>query len=83
WNAPDGIRVPARHYLRPGVVAPHAKEVLHFVACLKTGEPVRVNGEEATKALAVANAVLDSMRTGVPIFFNEDGTVRTAATTAA
>ncbi|MGN6482971.1 MAG: Gfo/Idh/MocA family protein [Thermomicrobiales bacterium] len=79
WNAPGGIRVPARHYLRPGVVAPHFKEVQHFVACLKTGEPVRVNGEEATKALAVANAVLDSMRTGAPVFFNEDGTVRASA----
>jgi len=83
WNAPGGIRVPARHYLRPGVVAPHLKEVQHFVACLKTGEPVRVNGEEATKALAVANAVLDSMRTGVPVFFNEDGTVRASAAAAA
>ncbi|MGC4191421.1 MAG: Gfo/Idh/MocA family oxidoreductase [Thermomicrobiales bacterium] len=79
WNAPEGIKVPARQYLRPGVVAPHLKEVQHFVSCLKTGQPVRVNGEEATKALAVANAVLDSMRTGAPVFFNEDGTMRSNA----
>jgi len=82
WNAPGGIRVPARHYLRPGVEAPHFKEVRHFVRCLKTGEPVRVDGLEATKALAVANAVLDSMRTGAPVVFNEDGTVRAAAANA-
>lgn len=78
WSAPGGVVAPARHYLQPAVEAPHYKEVKHFVSCLKTGEPVRVNGEEGTKAIAIANAVLESMRTGKPLFFNEDGTLRSA-----
>ncbi|HEY0250208.1 MAG TPA: Gfo/Idh/MocA family oxidoreductase, partial [Kofleriaceae bacterium] len=79
WSGPMGPKVPARAYLRPTEVAPHLREVKHFVNCLRTGEPVLINGAEATKALALANAVLESMETGKPIFFNEDGTVAASA----
>jgi len=75
---PTGTKVAQRTYLKPSAAAPHLKEVRHFIECLRTGEPVRIDGVEATKALTVANAVLESMRTGKPQFFNEDGTLATA-----
>jgi predicted dehydrogenase len=65
--------IPARVRLRPSNDAPHRKELQHFATALKTGEPVLVNGEEGLKALALARAVLDSMRTGQPISFDEAG----------
>jgi predicted dehydrogenase len=71
----DNLDRPGRVYARPSVAAPHHREVRHFVECLKTGEPVLVSGSDGVRAITLANAVLDSMRTGLPIFFNEDGTV--------
>jgi UDP-N-acetylglucosamine 3-dehydrogenase len=72
-----GVRsAPVR--FRPTNQPPHLRELLHFIDCLRTGAPVSVDGREGAKALTLANAVLDSMRTGKPVFFNEDGTVKTA-----
>lgn len=70
-------------YMRPTNEPPHLRELLVFIDCLRTGAPVPVDGEEATRTLVVANAVLDSMRENRPIFFNEDGTVAEDATAAA
>lgn len=66
-------------HMRPTHEPPHLRELLVFIDCLRTGNPVPVDGEEARKTLAVANAVLDSMRENRPIFFNEDGTVADTA----
>lgn len=65
-------------YMRPTVEPPHLRELLVFIDCLRTGTPVPVDGDEATRTLIVANAVLDSMRENRPISFNEDGSVREA-----
>jgi predicted dehydrogenase len=68
---------PARVYTRPSVMGPHRREVAHFVQCLKTGEPVLVDGNDGVRAITLANAVLDSMRTGQPVHFGADGAVVT------
>jgi UDP-N-acetylglucosamine 3-dehydrogenase len=70
-------------YMRPTNEPPHLRELLAFIHSLRTGEPVPVDGHEATRTLAVANAVLDSMREHRPIFFNEDGSVIDAPAGAA
>jgi predicted dehydrogenase len=66
-------RVPAFVHQRPSNHAPHRSEIQHFATCLKTGDPVLVNGEEGLKALEMSLAVLDSVRTGQPIEFDTDG----------
>ena len=71
----DNLDRPARVYTRPAVSSPHKRELEHFVNCLKTGEPVLIDGNDGVRAITLANAALESMRTGKPIFFNEDGTV--------
>lgn len=79
WEATPGPRIPGRVYTRPTEYPPHLRELRHFVSCLRFGEPVLVDGVEATRSLTLANAVLDSIRTGTPQFFNEDGTLGTAS----
>ena len=69
----DDLDRPARQYTRPGVTPPHLREVRHFVQCLKTGEPVLIDGHDGVRAITLCNAVLDSMRTGKPVHFNDDG----------
>jgi UDP-N-acetylglucosamine 3-dehydrogenase len=71
----DSLERPARVYTRPGVASPHAVELRHFISALQTGEPVMVTGEDGVRAITLANAVLDSMRTGTPISFAADGSV--------
>ena len=73
----DGIGQHSKQfaYMRPTVIPPHLRELLVFIECLRTGTPVPVDGDEATRTLIVANAVLDSMRDHRVIKFNEDGTV--------
>ena len=69
----DKGRIPAIVHMRPSNHRPHLIEVQHFAQCLKSGEPVLVNGEEGLKALEMSLAVLDSVRTGQPIEFDADG----------
>ena len=71
----DNLDRPARVYTKPAVTAPHHRELRHFVQCLKTGEPVLIDGNDGVRAITLANSVLDSMRTGLPVFVNEDGSV--------
>jgi predicted dehydrogenase len=71
----ENLDRPARMYARPAVAGPHLRELRHFVNCLKTGEPVLIDGNDGVRAITLANAALDSMRTGRPVFFKEDGTV--------
>ena len=72
----DTLRRPARVLARPHTGTPHYRELVHFVRCLKTGEPVQVSGEDGVRAIRLGNAVLDSIRTRRPIQFNEDGSAR-------
>lgn len=76
----EGItqRSKAFTYTRPTNEPPHLRELLAFIDALRNGKPAPIDGEEATRTLIVANAVLDSMRENRPIFFNEDGSVRDA-----
>ena len=70
----DKLDRPARIYSRPGVLGPHQREIAAWVRSLRTGEPVPVSGEDGVRAITLANAVLESMRTAQPIFFAE-GTI--------
>lgn len=70
-----GQKSKAFTYTRPTNEPPHLRELLCFIDCLRTGKPVPVDGHEAARTLAVANAVLDSMRENKPVFFNKDGSV--------
>ncbi len=70
----ENLDRPARIYARPGVLGPHQREVVAWVKALRTGEPVPVSGEDGVRAITLANAVLDSMRTSQPISFAE-GTI--------
>lgn len=76
----EGIGQQSKQFtrMRPTNEPPHLRELLVFIDCLRTGKPVPVDGDEATRTLIVANAVLDSMREDRPIYFNEDGTVKSA-----
>lgn len=76
----EGIGQQSKQFtrMRPTNEPPHLRELLVFIDCLRTGTPVPVDGDEATRTLIVANAVLDSMREDRPIYFNEDGTVKQA-----
>jgi predicted dehydrogenase len=58
-----------------GLVSPQQRELRHFIDCLQSGEPVMIDGHAGVRAITLANSVLDSMRTGRPVFFNEDGSV--------
>ena len=71
----DNLDRPKRVYARPAVASPHQKELHHFIHCLRTGEPVLIDGHDGVRAITLANAVLDSMRDGQPVHFNEDGSV--------
>lgn len=71
----DGLDRPARVYSRPAVASPHQRELRHFIRCLQTAEPVLIDGHAGVRAITLANAVLDSMGTHKPVFFNEDGSV--------
>ena len=76
----EGIGQQSKQFtrMRPTNEPPHLRELMVFIDCLRTGKPVPVDGDEATRTLIVANAVLDSMREDRPIYFNEDGTVKSA-----
>ncbi len=71
----DSLARPARVYSRPGVAGPHLRELRHFVDCLRTGQPVLIDGHDGVRAITLANAVLDSMRTGQPVSFDAAGMV--------
>jgi predicted dehydrogenase len=63
---------PQLTFARPSTANPPMRELAHFVSAIRTGTPVLTNGVEATRTLAVAQAVLDSMREGRPIVFSAD-----------
>lgn len=69
----DALDRPPRTLMRPSRQTPHGAEVQHFIDCLRTGDPVLVDGAAGTRAITLANAVLDSMRTRQPVHFDADG----------
>ena len=63
---------PRLTFARPSTANPPMRELMHFVDAIRTGAPVMTDGAEATRTLAVAQAVLDSMREERPITFQID-----------
>jgi len=62
---PPGLRGIAQS--SPLAEGPYAAELRHFAACLEADRPFLVDGEEASRTLAVALAALESVRTGQPV----------------
>ncbi len=74
-----GNNAPTVAHTRPSNANPYLRELNHFVAAIQTGTPVLTDGAESTRTLALAESVLDSMRTGRPITFALDATTATIA----
>lgn len=70
---------PSLTFARPSTANPPMRELQHFVAAIQTGTAVMTDGAESTRTLALAQSVLDSMRTGRPITIGQDATVATTA----
>ena len=64
-EARAAVQVPSS----PLAEGPYQAELRHFLACLRDGAPFLVDGEEAIRSLALALAVLESVRTGRPVHF--------------
>lgn len=65
--ATDGVQVPRG----PLAESPYQTELRHFVDRLADDEPFLTGGDEATRSLAVALAILESVRTGRAIPFTD------------
>lgn len=78
-TAESGNVAPTVTYSRPSTANPYMRELQHFVAAIRTGTPVMTNGAESTRTLALAESVLDSIRTGRPITLARDATTTTIA----
>lgn len=63
---------PQLTFARPSTANPPMRELMHFVEAIRTGAPVLTSGVEATRTLAVAQSVLDSMREERPIVFSSN-----------
>lgn len=68
---------PKMTFARPSTANPPMKELQHFVSAIQTGTPVMTDGAESTRTLALAQSVLDSMRTGRPVTFDQNASVAT------
>lgn len=66
-EAQTGVGVPRS----PMAATPYQIELAHFLGCLATATPPLTGGDEATRSLAAALAVLESIRTERPIHFIE------------
>lgn len=53
--------------------SPYFIELEHFLTCLKTNETPTVTAEDAYKALEISVAALQSLKTGVPVYLNQEG----------
>ena len=62
-----GVQVPRG----PLAESPYQTEMRHFAACLADGTPFLTGGDEATRSLALALAVLESVRTGRTVRFDD------------
>lgn len=71
-NAALSNMSPQLTFTRPSTANPPMRELMHFVDAIQTGTPVLTDGVEATRTLAVAQSVLDSMREERPIVFPAD-----------
>ncbi len=63
---------PQLSFARPSSLNPYRREIDHFVDAIRGGTPVMTDGAEATRTLALAQSVLDSIRTGRPISLAND-----------
>lgn len=70
---------PRLTFLRPSSANPYMRELNHFIAAIQTGSPVMTDGAESTRTLALAESVLDSIRTGRPVTFAANAVSATVA----
>ena len=59
---------------------PYRDQLQHFLDRLRDGDPFLVDGDGGRRALIAARAVLDSARTGQPVFLGDDGRILAEAT---
>ncbi len=59
-----GVAVPES----PLSESPYTAELRHFADCLRTGAPFKVTPQDATEALRIALAAVESARTGQPVY---------------
>ena len=78
-TAEKGNIAPTIAFARPSTANPHMRELHHFVEAIQTGSAVLTDGAEATRSLALAESVLESMRTERPITIAQDATTTTVA----
>ncbi|HEV2127170.1 MAG TPA: Gfo/Idh/MocA family oxidoreductase [Thermomicrobiales bacterium] len=78
-TADKGNIAPQLTFTRPSTFNPYSREVAHFVEAIRTGSPVMTHGAEATRTLALAQSVLDSMRTGRPVVIESNAVATTTA----
>jgi UDP-N-acetylglucosamine 3-dehydrogenase len=64
-EAQTGVGMPRA----PLAASPYQLEFRHFLDCLAGGTPPLTGGDEATRSLAAALAVLESIRTARPVHF--------------
>ncbi len=59
---------------RPLTTNPYQRELRHFIDGLRSGEPFLTSGEDGQAAVALACAILTSMRTGQPVHLTSPAT---------
>ena len=59
---------------RPLTTSPYQRELRHFIDGLRSGEPFLTSGEDGQAAVALACAILSSMRTGQPVHLTPSAT---------
>ena len=69
-NAAMSNSSPQLTFTRPATGSPYSREIAHFVEAIRAGTPVLTDGTEATRTLALAETVLESMRTERPLAFD-------------
>ncbi len=66
-EAQSGVGMPRS----PLAASPYQLEFQHFLGCLAARTPPLTGGDEATRSLAAARAVLEAIRSGRPVHFVE------------
>jgi myo-inositol 2-dehydrogenase/D-chiro-inositol 1-dehydrogenase len=63
-NGTGYTRPPLLDFFMTRYIAAYAAEIEHFVACLNSGQTPRTSGYDGLMSLALAEAALESARTG-------------------
>ncbi|OUS70820.1 oxidoreductase [Paenibacillus sp. MY03] len=57
----------------PAVHDPYYDELLHFIECIQQGKEAIVTAEDGLKAMEIAMAAMESIRSGMPVQLEERG----------